>query len=182
MNEYFRRRVVPGLVGAVVALMALVWIPGAASAQADNLRLSVQLIQADGFQDTDPAIQSVVDQLRSLFRFEGYRLLSEATMMSSVPGTDDWQIVRQRLAPNGEDSFGVTAQLETTNTPGVYRIGLNLTDGRMEHFQDGRLVEGPRILSVSFNARANQTVVVGSAKYDPNKPTLIVTVRFEPVD
>lgn len=180
MKKSDRWSTVRGLMGLTLALMAVAAGPRATAAQTDNLRLTVQLIQADGFQEADPAIRGVVDQLRSLFRFEGYRLLAEATMMSGVPSNEN-QVVRQRVAPNDEDAFGLTLILEGTPTPGVYRIGLNLTDGRMEHFSDGRLIEGARIMSVSFNARASQTVVVGSAKYDPNKPTLIVAVRFEPV-
>ena len=45
-----------------------------------NVTLRFQLIEADGFTESDPAIADVTDALGSLFRFEGYRLAGEAVV------------------------------------------------------------------------------------------------------
>ncbi|NNM06155.1 MAG: hypothetical protein HKO65_13785, partial [Gemmatimonadetes bacterium] len=45
-----------------------------------GIRLRFQLIEADSFQERDPAIADVVDELENLFQFEGYRLLGEAVV------------------------------------------------------------------------------------------------------
>lgn len=59
-----------------------------------DIRLHFQLIEADGFTDTDPAIAPVEAQLRKVFQFKGYRLMGEAVVgatdrshvMQSLPG------------------------------------------------------------------------------------------------
>ena len=64
--------------------MALGALAGAAHAQEGeatapeihNVLLTFHLVQADGFTDEDPEISHVVSELRKLFNFEGYRLLS----------------------------------------------------------------------------------------------------------
>ena len=49
---------------------------GEKAADIHNVLLTFHLVQADGFTDQDPEISDVVDELRKLFNFQGYRLLS----------------------------------------------------------------------------------------------------------
>jgi len=138
-----------------------------------NVRITIQLIQANGYTDPDPAIADIVGELEQLFRFEGYRLLSEATMISELPTEDSDNYLSQRIAgrtpeSSFEEVFGISLQLEPTGTAGIVRVRGQLVDA----------VTGEEILSVGFSARMNQTIVIGSSKYDPNKPTLIVAFRM----
>ncbi len=138
-----------------------------------NVRITIQLIQANGYTDPDPAIADIVGELEQLFRFEGYRLLSEATMISELPTEDSDNYLSQRIAgrtpeSSFEEVFGISLQLEPTGAAGIVRVRGQLVDA----------VTGEEILSVGFSARMNQTIVIGSSKYDPNKPTLIVAFRM----
>ncbi len=149
-------------------------LSGTEQAVPQNVRITIQLIQANGFRDPDPAIAAIVDELQQLFRFEGYRLLSEATMISEVPTEDQSSYLSQRIAgrtpeSSFEEVFGISLQLEPTGTPGIVRVRGQLVDA----------ITAEEILSVGFSARTNQTIVIGSSKYDPNKPTLIVAFRME---
>lgn len=47
---------------------------------AANLTLQFQLVEADGFQSRDPSIADVEAELRSLLRYEGYRLVGDAVV------------------------------------------------------------------------------------------------------
>ena len=148
---------------------ALLTLPPQLSGQSvENLRMTFQLIEADGFQDADPSIANVVDQLRSLFRFEGYRLLSAATFVLPEPEGEMAEYAAQRLAPENDNWFDLEVNLLQAATQGIFRVELNL---------DGT---GERILSVAVNARRGQTIVLGSSRYRPDRPTLIVALRIDP--
>ncbi len=131
----------------------------------DNVRLTFQLIQADGFTDPDPRIGDVVNQFERLFRFEGYRLLTEATVLLAVPDEGDSSSARQGIAASEEDRFRMQVVLEERE--GASRLYLELEEVYTEEI----------LLEVGVNVRDGQTVVLGSSKYDPDKPTLIVAVR-----
>lgn len=155
---------------AALALLLLAPLAARAQAQATgNLRVTVQLIEADGFTDTDPRIADVVGQLEQLFRFDGYRLLSEATLLVSRPtvdGPDEY--ATQRIAPTEERVFDIELYLSNPGAGDAVRAGLLLED----RFQ------GSRVLEVGVNVRPGQTVVLGSARYAPDQPTLIVVLRM----
>jgi hypothetical protein len=73
----------------VVCVLALLLVTAPVAAQRaqegatgtpESVTLRFQIIHADGFTETDPAIEDVSGVLRSLFRFRGYRLAAESVV------------------------------------------------------------------------------------------------------
>ena len=130
------------------------------------VRLRFQLIEADSFQDEDPAIAEVVQELRSLFRFDGYRLLGEA-LVTLAGGTMDTQEFMQRFLGT-EETFEIHAATRM-DRPGAVRL------------DPVRLLQGGNdiLLETSVNVSQGQTVVIGGAKARLGGRSFILTVRAE---
>jgi hypothetical protein len=129
-----------------------------------ELRLRFQLIEADSFQDADPEIADVVEQLGRLFSFRGYRLLGQAVV--SVAGNRGGGGFRQRfLGP--EEDFLVTATAELQSSASVRLRDLTLWG------------EGAPILESTINAADGQTLVIGGTRAGRSGRSLILTVRPE---
>ena len=126
-----------------------------------DLRLRFQLIEADGFTDSDPRIADVEDQLRGLFHFRGYRLAGEATLTVA-----DGAEVSQRMQAS-DGFYSVTGR--------IYRVGGD--QARLENME--LLGEDAYHLSTSVNIRPGQTVVLGSAARAGSSATLLLTARAE---
>ena len=131
-----------------------------------GLRLRFQLIEADSFRDPDPAIAEVVEELRDLFRFDGYQLLAEA-VVGVAGGSREGQEFSQNFLGT-EDSFSVTARAEVSQ-PGTIRLD------PVELWQEGREV----LLQTSVNLTPGQTVVIGGARARVGGRSLILTVKAE---
>lgn len=130
------------------------------------IRLRFQLIEADSFTEEDPAIAEVVQELRSLFRFEGYRLLGEAlvTLAGGTMGTQDFT---QRFLGTDE-TFEIQSEVYMER-PGAVRLNpITLWDRR-----------GDRLLETSVNVALGQTVVIGGGKASGGERSFILTVRAE---
>ena len=129
-----------------------------------DVRLHFQLIEADGFTGSDPAIAEVVSELEKIFRFGGYRLAGEAF----VSATDRSEI-HQRLRASGEDYeiAGRVLQL----SPGTMRLQEVALFG----------AETGQLLSTTVNVRTGQTLVLGSSPKAGTSTTLLLTVRAEEV-
>ena len=129
-------------------------------------RLRFQLIEADSFQDEDPAIAEVVEELRKLFRFEGYRLIGDALVAISSHGDFTQPFFGVEGVENGlSDPYLVQGTAEFDGRGPVRLHGIRL------------LGKGP-ILETSVNAAIGQTLVMGASKTIDGK-TLILTVRAE---
>jgi hypothetical protein len=131
-----------------------------------GLRLRFQLIEADSFQGTDPAIADVTDELRSLFRFQGYRLRGEA-LVAVAGGAQEQQETRQPfLGTDGAFLVWVDAQIQR---PGVVRLD------RI------RLIEEDRayLLETSVTVSAGQTLVIGGTTAQDGEHSYILTVSAE---
>lgn len=129
-----------------------------------EVRLHFQLIEADSFQDPDPEIAQVVEQLGTLFTFQGYRLLGQALV--SVAGDRGGGEFRQRfLGPDEE--FLVTAAAELQSSGTVRLRNLTLWG------------EGLPILESTINAADGQTLVIGGTRASRSGRSLILTVRPE---
>ena len=128
-----------------VALAALSVMPGRASAQdteprPTNVRLTFHLIAANGSQTADPEIQAVVTELRRLFRFEGYRLLTKSILhATSYPNSDVEQTVTDvegrdfrisaRVSPLGGSNVRLAVQLFAPDQK-LIDAAVNLQDGK----------------------------------------------------
>jgi hypothetical protein len=154
-----RTALAAALVAAVVSIA-----PVRVAAQSPVLRF--QIVEADGFTETDPAIADVRDALRELFRFRGYRLAAEAVIR--VNGGSFSQDVATTSGP----TYRLTAEhvaLIRGDGPQAGNVSINnlgLWIG-----------EDQRVLQTSLTVPVGQTVVVGSARPSNSGPTLILVVR-----
>jgi hypothetical protein len=130
------------------------------------VRLRFQLIEADSFRDEDPAIAEVVDELRDLFRFEGYRLMGEAVV--AVGGGE---------ASFEQPFFGVG---EALSEDYVVRGTAGFRGGAAVRLYEIELwAESIPVLETSVNATVGQTLVMGGSRARGSGRTLILTVRAE---
>lgn len=131
-----------------------------------TVRLHFQLIEANGSSTPDPAIAEVEAELRKLFRYSGYSLVTEV-VVGGMEGSHIEQIVGD--APP-EDGWIITATIGTVRLVGdsgwvQMRVGVrNPMRGAFE---------------TQVNAREGQTLVVGNAQLMHSGGTLILTVRPE---
>jgi hypothetical protein len=129
------------------------------------VQLHFQVIEANGNTTQDPSIEDVESALRQLFRFQGYRLLSEA-VLSGVAGSS----MSQNLGGEGQ-GFGIRANiLDVRGGPdsGTVRFEVSLY--------------GPplgEVFETTANVRMGQTMVLGSTRPSPAMETLILAVRPE---
>jgi len=138
-----------------------------------GVRLYFQLIEADSFEDEDPAIANVVQELRSLFRFEGYRLMGEA-MVPVAGGSQDRQAFSQRFL-GVDNPIVVEAEARLLRT-GIVRLEpVVLRDSWSD------------LMTATVNVTPGQTIVIGGAQArtqsDSGRPSgervVILTVRAE---
>ncbi len=153
------RKVWTGRGLAAVVLLLLAGSAHGLSAQApENVRLVFQLVEADGFQDRDPEIADVVEELRELFRFEGYRLVS-AGLVNATPR-------------------GYASTLLTGGEMGTYQVEVNL-EPVVEAVEDGPDRVSPdrvrigvalnregdgNAMNATVTVRDGQTLVLGSTR------------------
>jgi len=132
---------------------------------APMVQLHFQLIEADGSDTTDPAIENVESALRQLFRFRGYKLLAEA-VLSGVSGST----MRQNIG--GEPQyFGIETNIRDvrgTGDSGTVRFDVGLFG-----------VTLGTVFETTANVRMGQTMVLGSTKPVRSMGTLILAVRPE---
>lgn len=165
---------------SVLLALLLMWAAAPLSAQRiqdnatgipESVLLRFQIIHADGFTETDPAIADVSEALRELFRFRGYRLAAESVVRVTA-GAE----FRQTTA----DADGVEYMIE--GNAGMR--GDNRSDSVRLSVQLWRTVPGPagssaQMIQTMLTVPVGQTVVVGSARTSPDVPTVILVVRPE---
>ncbi len=126
-----------------------------------DVRLHFQLIEADGFTDSDARIATVEAELRKIFRFGGYRLVGEAFVTAT-----DGSAVTQGMQGT-DDAYDIRSEVYWVG-PGAIRLE------EVTLFSD----TGGRILSTTVNIRPGQTLVLGSSPKE-GSGTLLLTVRAE---
>ncbi len=131
-----------------------------------GLRLRFQLIEADSFQEPDPAIAHLVDQLGELFRFEGYRLLGEAVVQVAGGDQATHQARQRFLGP--EDDFQVDLNFRTERSGSVRLDPIRLWAG-----------DHDVILETSVGVSAGQTLVIGGARARQGGRSYILAVKAE---
>ncbi|MEX1181732.1 MAG: hypothetical protein WEF86_00750 [Gemmatimonadota bacterium] len=127
-----------------------------------NVRLRFQVIEADGFAETDAAISDVEQALRELFRFAGYRLIDEAVVQAKASSHVETQL------GSGEDEYEIMAGLEgvvTGDNGKAVELWVTLSSSRGQ------------VLATSLTVPSGQTVVVGSARSQADGRTVILVVR-----
>jgi len=131
-----------------------------------DVRLRFQLIEANGFTDSDPAIADVEAELRKVFQFRGYRLGGEAVVTAT-----DGSRIEQALA--GSDGFYSVEAI-------VYWAQADLI--RLENVSLASRGPGGAGLTTTVNIRPGQTLVLGSSSRYDSPNTLLLTVSAEAVD
>ncbi len=192
MYETVKRSIRSALIGAVV----LGALSGAASAQEaeqapdiHNVLLTFHLVQADGFTDEDPEISEVVSELRKIFNFKGYRLLSTSVFNIGLVRSSRGAYVigdgLQRVFLSGSDAaLTIKAEVSSRLAPrGTVRAKVTLTDAttRPTERSTSRSERLP-LLEASATIRDSKTMVVGSPRRTAGGPVLflIVTPRIDP--
>jgi hypothetical protein len=138
-----------------------------------GIRLRFQLIEADSYQEEDAAIADVVDELRSLFRFQGYRLLGEA-MVPIAGGAQGTQQFSQRFL-GVDNPITVEAAARITSAGTVRLDPVQLRDTWDE------------LMAATVNITPGQTIVIGGTQVrtqlvdgsPAGRSVLILTVRAE---
>jgi hypothetical protein len=131
-----------------------------------DVRLRFQLIEANGFTDSDPAIADVEAELRKVFQFRGYRLGGEA-----VVTVTDGSHIEQALA--GSDGFYSVEAV-------VYWAQADLI--RLDNVRLASRGPGGVGLTTTVNIRPGQTLVLGSSSRYDSPNTILLTVSAEAVD
>ncbi len=154
-----------------LALIATCALGGASAAHAQdrapgprNVRLVFQLVEADGFDESDAEIRDVVSELRELFRFRGYRLAATGLLNSAAEGAE----ARARLTGGEEGGFTVRTEVWNTGDPNLLRVAVELV-----HEAAGLA------MAATVNVRDGQTLVLGSTRsYEgPEGNALILIMR-----
>ena len=173
---------------ALIVPLTLGPLAGVASAQEGgnqdirNVQLVFDLVQADGFTDEDPGIADVVAELRMLFNFRGYRLLStsvlnvglaqQANSPASVTGSGS-----QRIVPGDyKTPLAISAEVSARRSTSVVRAKVILTDVTSRVTGNAVLGERLPLLEASVTIRDGQRVVLGSARRSAEEPVLILIV------
>lgn len=130
-----------------------------------GVRLHFQLITANGADVPDPAILEIERVLRDLFRFEGYSLAAEA-QIGAMEGTGSTQAFYY-----DQNRYGINAYVQQIRQRG----GTGAVQLHVELVADyaGSIIETAMTIPVG------QTVVLGSAQPDPDRPAIILAVRPE---
>lgn len=128
-----------------------------------GLTLHFQLVEADGFDGTDVEIADVEEELRGLFRFEGYRLAASGVL--TVDGR--YGSFTQSLSGAADDRYSVTGSLGGTGS------GDRVYFDEIMLFSDDH---GP-LFETSVTIRPGQTLVLGSAGVPDREGAVILVVR-----
>lgn len=151
-----------------------------------NVLLTFNLIQADGFTGEDPEISDVVTELRKLFNFQGYKLLSTSVfnvgLVPNSSGTNLRGDGSQRIVPsNSEVPLTIMAEVSSQRSTGIVRTTVTLTDATSRRITASR--EDLPLLEASVTMRDGQRVMLGTARRTAGEPVLIlvVTPRIDPV-
>lgn len=152
------------------------------------VRLTFQVIETTENAQKDPAIASVEAALRGLFKFSGYRLLAESTILASALGN-----FSSTLA-SGNDRFSLSGDISRVTGGSDASVRLNValrpsvaprdpavpgaaSDAATMQFLSA--FSGRDIMSTGLTVPLNQTVVLGSGAPDVGNRVLILVVRTE---
>lgn len=150
-----------------------------------NVRLTFHLIEADGFEGTDPAIEDIVAELRDVFRFQGYRLLDTSVLRGTLVGEPGARpdgvltIVRQRTALEEQGTFEIEAMIHRTADPSAVRVSVSLNDEDGAYFSPSGQRIRPSVIDASVTARSGQTVVLGSGRPNTSAAALILAMSVQ---
>jgi hypothetical protein len=141
-----------------------------------TLTLRFQLIAADETPSADPAIEPLASTLRSLFKFRGYRLLSEGMATASAENNFTVTLSDGDARLNLSGSIGY---VDLDATAGSVALHVSLARGRRID-GSGTEVQSEVLFGTGVTIPLGQTVVLGSAVSPAGKgQALILVVKPE---
>lgn len=152
-----------------------------------NVQLVFHLVEADGFTDDDPEISDVVSELRRLFNFQGYRLLSTSVLNVGLARTSNVMVggtgSQRIVADDAETPLVIHVEVSAGRATRHVRAKVTLSGedsgASTLRQQEGGIfrmrVLGP-LLEASVTIRDGQRVVLGSARRSAEDPVLILIV------
>ena len=188
MIETTRSRVL----AALIAALMLGPLAGFASAQEETtkdfqqVRFRFYLVQADGFTEQDPEIADVVHELRKLFNFRGYRLLSTPILnivLENRSGLSRWDgSGTQRIVVGDSDEpweLSLDVRAMPPSSPTI-RVDVSLTSVVPWRIRENARRDPVEVyLEASVTIRDGQTVVLGSTRTSAEEPVLILVLTPE---
>lgn len=129
------------------------------------VRLSFQIIEANGEEEVDPRIEHVEAALRQLFRFQGYRLIGEVMVF----GTEGNQVHQEfdvaGLGPSAIEAIIRDVRVDSAGTS---------VQVEMQFHAGARTVFGTTV-----RVRAGQTAVLGRSPSSISSRNIILALRPE---
>ena len=178
--------VLPLIVGPLV---------GVASAQGETakdfqqVRFRFYLVHADGFTEQDPEITDMVNELRQLFNFRGYRLVSTPVVnvvLEDRSGFGDrWDGSGTQRVVVGDSGMPWELSVDVRASPSspTIRVAVTLTSIVPWSIRGNARRDPVEVyLEASVTIRDGQTVVLGSTRTSAEEPVLILvlTPEFDP--
>ena len=127
-----------------------------------QVALRFQVVEADGFTQTDTSIARIEGVLRNLFRFRGYRVVADAYLTTKEKSEASQTIIG---ADGVRYSIGV----------GVGEV-LRREGKASAEIRSSLAVATEPILSTTVNVPDGQVVVLGTARPDAQRGALILVV------
>lgn len=168
-------------------------LAGVASAQEEtakdfqHVRFRFYLVQADGFTEQDPEIADVVDELRKLFSFRGYRLVSTPVVNTVLERSalDRWEGsgTQRIVVGDSEMPWELAVDVRASPSSPTIRVEVRLTSIVPWSIRENARRDPVEVyLEASVTIRDGQTVVLGSTRTSAEEPVLILvlTPEFDP--
>ena len=129
------------------------------------VRLTFQIIEANGHAESDPEIAEVERALRELFRFDGYRLVGEVM----IHGTEGNQVFQEFDVPDmGPSAIEATIRdVRTDSSGGSVQLEMRFHAGNRTVF------------GTTVRVRAGQTAVLGRTPSTVGSRNIILAVNTE---
>ena len=151
-----------------------------------QVRFRFYLVQADGFTEQDPEIADVVHELRKLFNFRGYRLVSTPVMnivLEDRSGLRRWDGSGiQRIVVGDSEvpwELSVDVRAQPPSSPTI-RVDVSLTSIVPWSIRENARRDPVEVyLEASVTIRDGQTVVLGSTRTSAEEPVLILVLTPE---
>lgn len=142
-----------------------------------SYRLHFQIVAANGVESVDARLAPIEEELRKVFRFDGYSLIGQGYVINAAIGSFDLQI---GLDPSAEaQDQQLRMHIEGAVYPGN-ELGLTITDYKPRTLSSDRW-EGRIMTRLGF--RVGQTLVLGSMPTQNRTVFVVVNVteaRSEP--
>ncbi len=180
-----------GVLAALIATLVLGPLAGLASAQEEatkdfqQVRFRFYLVQADGFTEQDPEIADVVHELRKLFNFRGYRLVSTPLVnivLEDRGGSPRWDGsgIQRIVVGDSEVPWELGVDVRAPPSSPTIRVDVSLTSIVPWSIRETARRDPVEVfLEASVTIRDGQTVVLGSTRTSAEEPVLILVLTPE---